>query len=73
MSTLESKHMIQDFDCNKWIKMYRQKTQKEISIPLLPKSTNIIEKYYSDTITYFLLPKNQIINITPIYRKLLIR
>ncbi|TWP28838.1 site-specific integrase [Apibacter muscae] len=56
MSTLESKHIIKGFDGNKWIKMYRQKTQKEISIPLLPKSTNIIEKYNSDVNTY-LLPR----------------
>lgn len=28
--------------------MYRQKTQKEISIPLMPKSTNIIEKSISE-------------------------
>ncbi|TWP23096.1 site-specific integrase [Apibacter muscae] len=54
MSTLESKHIIKGFNGNKWIKMYRQKTQKEISIPLLPKSTNIIEKYSSQVSTYLL-------------------
>lgn len=56
MSTLESKHIIQGFDGNKWIRMYRRNTQREISIPLLPISTNIIEKYNSDITTY-LLPK----------------
>ncbi|MDN4028687.1 site-specific integrase [Chryseobacterium gambrini] len=45
MSNLETKHIVKGFDGNYWIKMIREKTQKEISIPLLPKSANIIEKY----------------------------
>ncbi|QQM28695.1 site-specific integrase [Elizabethkingia sp. M8] len=45
MSILESKHIVKGFDGNEWIKMKREKTQKEISIPLLPKSANIIGRY----------------------------
>jgi len=45
MSNLEVKHIVKGFDGNYWIKMIREKTQKEISIPLLSKSANIIEKY----------------------------
>lgn len=45
MSNLETKHIVKGFDGNYWIKMIREKTQKEISIPLLSKSANIIEKY----------------------------
>ena len=45
MSNLEAKHIVKGFDGNYWIKMMREKTQKEISIPLLSKSANIIEKY----------------------------
>ncbi|AKK73173.1 integrase [Chryseobacterium gallinarum] len=45
MANLETKHIIKGFDGNYWIKMMREKTKKEISIPLLSKSANIIEKY----------------------------
>ena len=48
MSRLEEKHIIDSFDGNKWIKIIREKTQKEVSVPLLKISTNIIEKYGSD-------------------------
>lgn len=46
MSNLETKHITKGFDGNNWIKMMREKTKKEISIPLLTKSANIIEKYH---------------------------
>lgn len=38
MSKLGAKHIVDGFDGNKWIKMIRDKTSKEISIPLLPKA-----------------------------------
>ena len=44
MSVLEQKHIITNFDGNKWIKMTRQKTSKELSIPLLPKALQLLEK-----------------------------
>jgi integrase/recombinase XerD len=45
IANLEEKHIIKGFDGNNWIKMMREKTQKEVSIPVLQKSANIIEKY----------------------------
>lgn len=48
MSKLEQKHIVVGFDSNKWIQMIREKTSKLISVPLLPKSTTIIEKYINE-------------------------
>lgn len=45
MKNLEKKHIVKGFDGNKWIKMVRQKTQKTVSVPLLPKALSIIQKY----------------------------
>lgn len=45
MTNLEEKHIIKGFDGNNWIKMMREKTHKQISIPILTKSANILEKY----------------------------
>lgn len=56
MAHLKSYHISKGFDGNNWIKMIRQKTQKEISIPLLPKSANIIEKYQKNNENEYLLP-----------------
>lgn len=48
MFSLEAKHIVKGFDGYKWIKMTRKKTQKEISVPLLPKAIVILEKYLED-------------------------
>lgn len=45
MAKLESKHIEIGFDGMKWIKMIRDKTNKTISVPLLPKAISILEKY----------------------------
>lgn len=45
MSKLESKHIHIGFDGMQWIKMIRDKTNKVISVPLLPKAISILEKY----------------------------
>jgi len=42
---LEQKHIIKGFDGNLWIQMKREKTSKELSIPLLPKAEVILNKY----------------------------
>jgi len=49
MSNLESKHIVKGFDGNLWIEMTRQKTDKKISIPLLPKALEILNKYGEGT------------------------
>ncbi|KAF2518836.1 site-specific integrase [Flavobacterium salilacus subsp. salilacus] len=62
MSRLKEKHIIDGFDGNKWIKMIREKTQREIAVPLLKISTNIIEKYGSDGDKIFPSISNQKFN-----------
>ncbi|WP_299430546.1 site-specific integrase [uncultured Maribacter sp.] len=47
MSNLCKVHIINAFDGNKWIKMKREKTNKFISVPLLPKAKYILDKYNS--------------------------
>lgn len=49
MANLESRHIIKGFDGNLWIEMIRQKTEKKISIPLLPKALEILNKYGEGT------------------------
>ncbi len=62
MSNLKKKHIVKGFDGNQWIQMKRKKTDKLISVPLLPKAKMILDKY-QDTGVYA-LPKfsNQKIN-----------
>lgn len=62
--SLKKEHIVKGFDGNDWIKMVRQKTQKEINIPLLPQAKRMIEKYHqSDEQEYILPPlSNQKIN-----------
>lgn len=52
MHNLEKKHIVKGFDDNLWIKMIRQKTQKTVSVPLLPKALSIIEKYKEHSDVY---------------------
>lgn len=42
---LKSSNIIKGFDGNLWIKMKREKTSKALSIPLLPKALEILERY----------------------------
>jgi len=45
MAKLEAIHIEDGFDDFNWIKMIRDKTNKEIAIPLLPDATKILDKY----------------------------
>ena len=45
MSNLRSEHIKKGFDGLKWIQMTREKTDKIISIPLLPKPIQLLNKY----------------------------
>ncbi|MBT8266139.1 MAG: site-specific integrase [Bacteroidia bacterium] len=56
---LESKHITKRFDGNLWIQMKRQKTSKELSIPLLPKALRILEMYKSEEGLVFPRTSNQ--------------
>ncbi len=49
MSSLKKEHLIIGFDGNTWINMYRKKTGKDFSVPLLDKPVQILDKYRSPT------------------------
>ncbi len=49
MACLEKKHIQIGFDNVNWIQMKREKTQRQISIPILPKAQEIIEKYTTES------------------------
>jgi integrase len=55
MANLKKKHLIKGFDGVPWIQMTRDKTDKIISIPVLSKALEIIQKY-SDLNGEYLLP-----------------
>lgn len=48
MSTLSSKNIEIGFDGKEWIQMIRKKTNKKLSIPLLPKAKEILDKYNNE-------------------------
>ena len=50
------------FDDVNWIQMKREKTQRQISIPILPKAQEIIEKYSTDSNRIFPSISNQKFN-----------
>ncbi len=47
LMNLSQSNVINGFDDNLWIKMKREKTSKELSIPLLPKALGLLNKYSS--------------------------
>lgn len=48
MSNLSHKHLVKGFDGNTWIKMYRQKTNSIVSVPLLSKAKEVLDRYNKD-------------------------
>ncbi|MGO3156366.1 tyrosine-type recombinase/integrase [Mesonia sp.] len=56
MSSLQERHLISNFDGNLWIQMNRDKTKKNISVPILPKALELIKKYEGQN-ELFILPK----------------
>ena len=62
MSNLEKNHIQLGFDCINWIKMKREKTQRQISIPILPKAQEIIDKYTTEANRIFPPISNQKFN-----------
>jgi integrase/recombinase XerD len=59
LKRLSKNHIVVGFDDNLWIEMIREKTQKGIAIPLLPKAKELIEKYSGDSEVIFPLMSNQ--------------
>ncbi|NRB58307.1 MAG: site-specific integrase [Winogradskyella sp.] len=44
LMNLKPKHIYKEFDGNNWIRITRVKTSRELSIPILPKAQQIIDK-----------------------------
>lgn len=49
---LKDNNIIKGFDGNLWIKMKREKTAKELSIPLLPKALDILKLYSNEGLVF---------------------
>ena len=62
MANLEKQNVQIGFDNINWIQMKREKTQRQISIPILPKAQEIIEKYSIDSNRIFPSISNQKFN-----------
>ncbi|MCG2781913.1 MAG: site-specific integrase [Weeksellaceae bacterium] len=61
MASLKRENVIIGFDGKKWIQIYRQKTKKTLTIPLLKKAENILNKYESEN-TFLPIISNQQFN-----------
>ena len=48
IKNLRINHIAKGFDSELWVEMKREKTQKNISVPLLPKARELIDKYADD-------------------------
>jgi integrase/recombinase XerD len=62
MANLEKQNIQIGFDNINWIQMKREKTQRQISIPILPKAQEIIAKYSTDSNLIFPSISNQKFN-----------
>jgi site-specific recombinase XerD len=62
MANLEKKNIQVGFDGINWIQMKREKTQRQISIPILPKAQEIIDKYATESNRIFPPISNQKFN-----------
>lgn len=62
MANLERQNIQVGFDGINWIQMKREKTQRQISIPILPKAQEIIEKYSTNSNYVFPSISNQKFN-----------
>ena len=62
MVNLEKKNIQKGFDGVYWIQMQREKTQRQISIPLLPKAQEMIDKYSHGSNRLFPFVSNQKFN-----------
>lgn len=56
LANLHSDHIVDGYDGEQWLKYSRQKTKKEVSIPLLPQAKEILERYNSNGFKGKLLP-----------------
>ncbi|MDT0552635.1 site-specific integrase [Urechidicola vernalis] len=59
LKRLSKKHIVKGFDGQLWIEMIREKTKKEIAVPLLLKARELIGKYSNNDEKIFPLMSNQ--------------
>jgi integrase/recombinase XerD len=59
LMNLKKRHLVKGFDGNLWIKIKRDKTSKQLSIPLLPKAESIINIYQNEDEMIFPRISNQ--------------
>ncbi len=62
MENLKQEHIVIGFDGNKWLNMERRKTDKMISVPLLSRALQILEKYQENEDRVFPKISNQKFN-----------
>ena len=62
MSNIEKNHIQLGFDGINWIQMKREKTRRQVSIPILPKAQEIIDKYITESHRIFPPISNQKFN-----------
>jgi len=62
MAHFEKQHIQIGFDGINWIQMKREKTQRQLSIPILPKAQEIIDKYLRESNHIFPSISNQKFN-----------
>jgi integrase/recombinase XerD len=62
MANLKKNNIQIGFDKRNWIQMKREKTQRQISIPILPKAQKIIDKYSTEDDFIFTSLSNQKFN-----------
>jgi integrase/recombinase XerD len=62
MAHLEKQHIQIGFDGINWIQIKREKTQRQLSIPILPKAQEIIDKYQTESNRIFPPISNQKFN-----------
>lgn len=56
MSALRKDHIVKGRDGKNWIRVKREKTGKTISVPLLPKAQEILDKYKNELVDKKVLP-----------------
>lgn len=62
MSTLKKHNIVEGFDGRKWIHIYRKKTKKNLTIPLLRRAENVLKKYEGKYETLLPVISNQNFN-----------
>jgi integrase/recombinase XerD len=62
MSNIQKNHIQLGFDGINWIQMKREKTQRQVSIPILPKAQEMIDKYVTEVNRIFPPISNQKFN-----------